>query len=172
MGHNATWKVLEDLMIELRKKGVPIPANILNDLRSAKLMIKISESEGSRGETELKVEEYLGNVEAHLLTEAQKTLNSEIIDAWLRRLDEANFQCETCGETAPKENKFITGVPRDQKWVRVEPNGNLSAEMIKQLAGKSNLSVNPQKDGRLVVYGQQDDLKTFVKKMSTEVAKK
>jgi len=37
---------------------------------------------------------------------------------------------------------------------------------------KSNLMVNPQKDGRLVVYGQQDNLKTFVKKMSTEVAKK
>ncbi len=42
MSHTATWKVLEDLMIELRKKGSTLPLNVINDLRSAKLMIKIS----------------------------------------------------------------------------------------------------------------------------------
>ena len=36
-------------MLELRKKGTAIPPNIINELRSAKLMIKISEAEGSRG---------------------------------------------------------------------------------------------------------------------------
>ena len=51
-----------------------MPPNVLNDLRSAKLMIKISESEGSRGDAEQKVEEYLGNVESSLINEAQKTL--------------------------------------------------------------------------------------------------
>ena len=37
-------------MVELRRKGVAIPSNVINDLRSAKLMITISEAEGSRGE--------------------------------------------------------------------------------------------------------------------------
>ena len=64
MGHTSSWKVLEDLMIELRKKGVTISPDVINDLRSAKLMIKISEAERSRGEATQKVEEYLGNVES------------------------------------------------------------------------------------------------------------
>ena len=67
MSHTATWKVLEDLMMELKKKGVTISPNVINDFRSAKLMIKISESEGSRGDAEPKVEEYLGNVESYLI---------------------------------------------------------------------------------------------------------
>ena len=169
MGHNmATWKLLEDMMIQLRKKGVNIPANIVNDLRSAKLMIKLTCMDGSRGEAVQKAEEYLANVEAYLVTEAQKTLGSEQVDQWLRRLEEAN--AEICEETK-EENKFITGVPRDQKWIRVEPINNLPTERIKQIAKEHNLQVNPQNDGRLVVYGQPEDIKEFLKKMTIEAAK-
>jgi hypothetical protein len=169
MSHTATWKVLEDLMIELRKKGVTMPPDVINDLRSAKLMIKISEAEGSRGDATQKVEEYLGNVESCLITEAQKVLSPETVDQWLRRLEEASV--EIC-EAQVDENKFITGVPRDQKWVRVEPVGKLPTERIQQIAKESNLSVNPQKDGRLVVYGQPDCIKEFLKKMTAETIKK
>jgi len=170
MSHTATWKVLEDLMIELRKKGVTVPPEVLTDLKSAKLMIKISEAEGSRGEASQKVEEYLGTVESYLITEAQKVLSPETVDRWLVRLEEANV--ETCEEQAAEENKFITGVPRDQKWVRVEPVGNLPTERIQQLAKESNLSVNPQKDGRLLVYGQPECIQGFLKKMTAEAVKK
>jgi hypothetical protein len=169
MSHTATWKVLEDLMLELRKKGAAIPPNVINDLRSAKLMIKISEVEGSRGEASQKVEEYLGNVDSYLITEAQKVLSPEAVDQWLRRLEEAN--AETCEEKM-EENKFITGVPRDQKWVRVEPVGKLPTERIQQIAKESNLSVNRQKDGRIVVYGQSECIKEFLKKMTAEAIKK
>jgi hypothetical protein len=169
MSHTATWKVLEDMMVELRRKGVAIPSNVINDLRSAKLMIKISEAEGSRGEASQKVEEYLGSVESYLVTEAQKAWRLETVDQWLRRLEEAN--AETCEEKM-EENKFITGVPRDQKWVRVEPVGNLPTERIHRIAKESNLSVNPQKDGRLVVYGQPECIKEFLKKMTAEAIKK
>ena len=41
MGHTANWKVLEDLMIELRKNGVAISPEVLTDLKSAKLMITL-----------------------------------------------------------------------------------------------------------------------------------
>jgi len=39
------WKTLEDLLIELRKKTVQIPINILEDLRAAKSMIELSSNE-------------------------------------------------------------------------------------------------------------------------------
>ena len=156
-------------MLELKKKGVVIPPNVINNLRSAKLMIKISESEDSTGDVSQKVDEYLGSVESYLVSEAQKTLDSQVVDLWLRRLEEA--YAETCVEKT-EEKKFVTGVPRDQKWVRVEPNGNLGCQIIEQMAKESNLVTTTQKDGRIVVYGQPDGIKTFLKKMTAEASKK
>ncbi len=170
MSYSAKWKVLESMMIELQKKGVRTTPEFLNDLRSAKLMIKISQSEGSKGDANLKLEEYLANVESYLVTQAQGVLSSDAIDEWLRRLDESNLQiCEIGPES---ENKFITGVPRDQKWIRVEPMPNLNSERLKQIAKENNLSADLQKDGRLVVYGQQEGIKGFLKKMAEESSKK
>jgi len=169
MSRTLVWEVLEDLLMELRKKGVNISPDVVNDLRSAKLMIKISEVEGSRGDAEQKVEEYLGKVEAYIINEAQKTFGSEVVDQWLRRLEEANAEIS---EVEIEENKFVTGVPRDQKWVRVEPYANFTSERVKQMAEESNLSVNLQKDGHLLVHGQPEGIKEFLKKMTAEATKK
>jgi hypothetical protein len=134
MGYEAVWKILEEIVIELRKKGLATPQRVMNDLKSAKVYIKImNASEKDRGETAPKIEQYLGSVEAYLITEAQKTFAPKKIDDWLKRLDEASYgTCQTCiepKETRKKEEaKFITGVPRDQKWIRVEPLASLSVE--------------------------------------------
>ena len=171
MGHNmASWKLLEDMMLKLKKKGIAIPVNIMEDLRAAKSMIKLSCMENSQGDAMQKAEEYTANVEAYLVTEAQKTMGSEVVDQWLRSLEEAN--AEICEEPKKEESKFVTGVPRDQKWVRVEPIENLSTERIRQIAKEQNLQADPQEDGRLVVYGQPSDIKEFVKKMSLEMSGK
>jgi hypothetical protein len=169
MSHAATWKILEDLMIDLKKKGVTISPTVINDLRSAKLMIKISESAGSTGDISLKVEEYLRTVESNLINEAQKNFGAEVVDKWLRRLEDAAIENS---EEKAEENIFITNVPRDQKWVRIEPINNLPTERIEQIAEESHLSVNPQKDGRLVVYGQQEGIREFLKKLTAEANKK
>jgi len=169
MSHAATWKILEDLFIELKKKGVTVKPNVINELRSAKLMIKISESASCTGEVPQKVEEYLRNAESYLINEAQITLGSEMVNLWLKRLDDATSET---GEEKTEENKFITNVPRDQKWVRVEPTSNLSTKRIQQIANESSLLVNTQKDGRLVVYGQPESLKGFLKKMTAETNRK
>lgn len=170
MGHNmASWKLLEDMLLVLKKKGAAIPANIMEDLRAAKSMIKLSCMENSQGDAMQKAEEYTANVEAYLVTEAQKIISSEAVDQWLRRLEEAN--AEICEDPKKEESKFVTGVPRDQKWVRVEPINNLSTERIQQIAKEQKLQVNQQKDGRLVVYGQPEDIKVFFKKMTLETVK-
>jgi hypothetical protein len=170
MSYTAKWKILESMMIELQKNGVVTPPDIMTDLRSAKLMIKISQSEGSKGDSMLKLEEYFANVESYLITEAQKVLSSDFVDEWLRRLDEASMQ--TCEITPEAEDKFITGVPRDQKWIRIEPMANLNSERLQQIAKETKLSADLQKDGRLVVYGQQDNIKAFLRKMTEESSKK
>jgi hypothetical protein len=169
MGHNiATWKLLEEMLIELTKKGVNLPSDVMEDLRAAKSMINLSCMQGG-GDAIQKAEEYTANVEAYLINEAQKIFGSETADQWLRRLEEANT--EVCDETKT-ENNFVTGVPRDQKWVRVEPIEPLSTERILQLAKEWKLQVKSQNDGRLIVYGQNEDIKMFLKKMTAEAAVK
>ena len=167
MGYTAKWKILEDLMIEVKKKGLETPANVINDLRSAKLMIKITDAGEGGGDSTMKLEELLGNVESELVTEAQSVLSPQEVDEWLRRLDEASLP--TCEVKGKRENTFVTGVPRDQKWIRIEPMPNLPATKLALIAKESSLQVNPQKDGRLVVYGQQESITAFLKKM-TEAA--
>jgi len=169
MGYLAMWKVLEEIITEFRKKQLSIPEKVMNDLKAAKTMIQIVNADSGHGENNLKIEEYLGSVEAYLVTEAQKHFAPEHIDQWLKRLEIAN--CEICEENA-EETRFIAGVPRDQKWIRIEPLANLPVEKLKQLAKETNLSTSIQKDGRMLVYGQAEDLKEFVKKMTKETNKK
>ena len=168
MGYLAMWKVLEEIITEFRKKQLPIPERVMNDLKAAKTMIKIVNADSGHGENSLKIEEYLGSVEAYLVTEAQKHFATEHIDNWLKRVEQAN--CETCEENT-EETRFIAGVPRDQKWIRVEPLTSLPIEKLNQLAKETNLSISIQEDGRMLDYGKAEDLKEFVKKMTTETNK-
>ena len=169
MGHNiATWKLLEELLIELKKKGVNVPSDVMEDLRAAKSMIKLSCRQGG-GDAIQKAEEYIAKVEAYLINEAQKIFDSETADQWLRSLEDAN--AEVCDEVKA-ESTLVTGIPRDQKWVRVEPIETLPTDRILQMAKEQKLQVKSQNDGRLLVYGQNDDIKIFLKKMTAEVAVK
>jgi hypothetical protein len=170
MGRNMTsWKLLEDMMLELKKAGIEVPPKVIEDLRGAKSMLKLACTEGSHGDAVQKAEEYLANVEAYVVTEGQNVFGEEKVDGWLRQLEEANI--EVCAEPRRAEDKFVTGVPRDQKWVRVEPLGEWTKEKIVHLAQENNLQVKPQTDGKLVVYGQPENLKAFVKKMAAQKTK-
>ncbi len=171
MGHTmAAWKTLEDLLIELRKKDVQIPANIMEDLRAARSMIELLCSEGTHGEAVTKAEQYTANVETYLIGQAQEVLEPTEVDEWFKRLEAANMQVETEEELA--EDKLVVGVPRNQKWIRIETDSKLPAEYVLKLAGERNLAVNKQADGRLVVYGQPGDVKAFVKQVAAETAPK
>lgn len=166
----AAWKTLEDFLIELRKKDVQVPYDILRDLRAARVMIELSCSEGTHEEAAQKAEEYSANVEAFLVNEAQKALKPQAVDEWLKRLEQANTQTDE--EEGAVEGNFVTGVPRGQKWIRVEPDSNLPEQYVLKLAGERNLTVNKQSDGRLVVFGQPGDVKAFVKQVAAETAPK
>ena len=174
MGYSETWKILEEIIIELRKKGFTTPETVMSDLKSAKTMIRlIDAAEEGRSEIGPKIEQYLASVEAYLVTEAQKCFPSERIDEWLRRLQGSS--CEVCGQpeskTAEKDSRFVSGLPRDQKWVRVTPITSLPSEKLKQLAEESNLSVKPEKDSHVIVYGKAEDIKDFIKKMTKQASK-
>jgi hypothetical protein len=61
----------------------------------------------------------------------------------------------------------VPGLPRGQKWVRVQITEDTSEKEIKQLAEETGLSSKLQDDGYMLVYGEDEKLKLFLKK-STE----
>lgn len=167
MGYLAVWKVLDEMIMELRQRGLVIPDQVMSDLKSALVTIKIGEVDASVGETAPTIEEYLGKVESFLVTEAQKRFETKYVDEWLRRLDEASYEtCDTCEDEEP-EPRFVAGVPRDQKWLRVEPKDELTFEKLTQFAEKTGLSTRPEEDGHLLVYGKAEAVKEFVNEMTT-----
>jgi len=170
MSYSARWKILEGMIVEFRKKGLEVSQAILNDLKSAKVMITIMNAEDKDlGETAPKIDEYLGSVEAYLVTEGQKAFPPEKVDEWLRRLEEAS--CEICVTEAKKESRFVSGLPRDQKWIRVQPLTSLPMEKLKTLAEETRLSYRVEDDGHLIVYGNAEDIKQFIKKMTEQTNK-
>jgi hypothetical protein len=166
----AAWKALEDLLIALKKKGVKIPANVVEDLRAARSMIELGCSESMHEEAVTKAEQYTANVETFLIGQAQEVLEPKEVDEWFKRLEAANQKTECEESETVEERKFVVGVPRGQKWIRIETDSKLPAEYVLRLAGERNLAVNKQADGRLVVYGQPGDVKAFVKQVAAETA--
>ena len=164
MDYFSSWKVLEEMIAEFRKKGITIPAEAMNDLKSAKTLINVLKADTSHSDTIQKIEEYLFNVESYLASEGQKAFGTKYIEEWLKRLDEAGKKPSEKEE----ETRFIPGIPRDQKWIRVKPTNELSVQKLKKMAKDSELAFNVQKDGYLIVYGEDERIKEFVKKMATK----
>jgi hypothetical protein len=165
MGYLAAWKVLEEMILEFRKRGITIPVEVMDNLKSARTMIKILKADPSRGETMQKIEEYFSNVESYMISEGQKKFGVEYVDKWLKKLDEASLRFPDLEE---EETRFVPGLPREQKWIRVKPSAELPMEKLKLLAKELNLSCELQRDGYLLVYGEDECLKEFVKKMATK----
>ncbi len=169
-------KVLEQVIVELKKKNVDIPASVLSDLKSARSLIGVEK--GGRSETEPKIDEYLSNVEIFVMSEANKQFSAEKVEGWIVALNASSCctcTCETCTvqeEEGKREDRFVTGVPRDQKWVRVQPIEGLDAEKIVQMATQAGLSAKREANQNVVVYGQPEAVKGFIRNVTTLFGKK
>jgi hypothetical protein len=163
MGYSSAWQVLENMIADFRKRGINVPEEAMTNLKSAKTMIKILKADPSRGETLQKIEEYLGNVESYLVSEGQKAFGDEYVKEWLKRLEEANRKVDE-----EEETRFVAGLPRKGKWVRVKPSAELTLEKLKKSAKELSLSYDIQNDGYFLVYGADECIKEFVKKIAAE----
>jgi len=164
MGHLSVWKVLDQMIADLRKGNVPIPDKIMNDLKSAKTVLNTPKTPSDTGEALTKIDAYLANVESCLVSEGEKRFGKQYSDEWLKKLDKASREAN---EEEERE-RFVHGLPREHKWVRIKSSNDLPIEKLKNLANESNVSCRRQKDDYLLVYGKDEHIKDFVKKMTTE----
>ena len=162
MGYLAVWKVLEKMILNLKRRGVSVPAYVLNDLKTAKTLINILRADPSRLETSQKIEEQLQNLEAFLISKGQEKIGDNYVNEWMKYLEEAYTQ----PDEEVEEVRFIPGTPKEQKWIRIKPSEDMPSDIIETLAGELGLLVEKQKDGCLLVYGENGLVKDFVKMMA------
>jgi len=170
MGHDALWKALADLITEFRRRGESIPSDVMEDLRAAKTMIQVLRADPSRVENVPSIELYLGNVESYLIFEAQKKFGSEFAEKWMQKVREAR-ETKAAGEKPEPSSKFVPGLPRGQKWVRVQVSKETPEREIRKLAEEAGLSFRVQSDGYMLVYGKDEKLKLFVKKAAEKLSR-
>lgn len=166
MGYEEAWKVLADLITELRKSGETIPTHVMNDLRSAKTMIQILKADPTHLENLPRIETYLENVESSLIFMAQEKFGSGYAEQWMKKLEEARRAPEEEKETVPR---FVPGLPRGKYWVRVQVSEDMPKNDVKRLAKENKLSSKMQKNGYMLVYGDVEKVKLFVKKMAEKL---
>ncbi len=161
MTYEEAWKVLADLLTDLRKKGETIPAYVMNDLRSAKTMIQILKADPTHIENLPRIEAYMGNVESYLIFVAQDKFGLGYVEQWMRKLEAARR--EISEEKAKATLKFVPGLPKGKHWVRIQVSKDAPKKDLERLATKNKLSYKMQKNGYILVYGESEKIKIFVK---------
>ena len=163
MGYEEVWRTLADLLTELREKDKAIPADAMNDLHSAKTMIQILKADPTHTENIPRIETYLENVEFHLISAAQEIFGTEYVERWMKKLEEARKKVYEKEKAAPR---FVPGVPRGKRWVRVKISKETPQKDVEILAEENRLSCKVQEDGYVLVYGKNENIKSFVKRLA------
>ncbi|MEM2960023.1 MAG: DUF2096 family protein [Candidatus Bathyarchaeia archaeon] len=163
MNWEARWKILADVITELYRVGETVPPNILNDLRSAKVMIEVLKVDRSHPDNLTRLEEYLNNVESYVLSAAGRRFGEKYANDILRKLEieTGEFGTET-------QIRFYPSLPKGEKWIRVQVTNEAPLEVIERLARESGLKIRVERDGYVLVYGGENEIKVFVSKL-TEV---
>jgi hypothetical protein len=168
MGHEEVWKTLNDLIIEFRKKGEVIPPEVMEDLRAAKTLMHVLRADPTKTENVPVIETYLGNVESHLIFAAQTIFGSEFANYWMKKLQDAREKPEA-EAPAVAASRFVPGLPKGQRWVRVQISNETPREEIEELVQKSGLACKLQDDGYMLVYGEREKLKDFIKRTAARL---
>jgi hypothetical protein len=165
MSYEEKWKVLADLLAELQEKGETIPADVINDLRSAKTMIQVLKADTRHTENISRIETYLRSVESYAIYTIEKQ-GTENVEELLKKLKAP--KTATNNEERGAASGFVSRVPRDKKWVRVQISEEIPQEVMKKLVKEKGLFYRMQKDGRMLVYGDEENIKSLVKEMAEQ----
>ncbi|MEM0010861.1 MAG: DUF2096 family protein [Candidatus Bathyarchaeia archaeon] len=165
MSWEARWKILSDAIVDLCRRGERIPQNVVNDLRSAKVMLGVVRADRARPENIARLEEYLSNVESYVLSAAKNVFGEDYVNNILRRLCELERE----GFMLEEPTRFRPGLPREEKWVRIQVTEMTPLDFIRDVAGELNLKFRVEEDGYVLIYGAEENVKALIKKISERI---
>ncbi|MBT8171682.1 DUF2096 domain-containing protein [Candidatus Bathyarchaeota archaeon] len=164
MSYEKKWNILANFLTELKKNGKKIPANVVKDLRSAKTIIQVRKVDPTHRETISRIDKYLRNVESYCIFAAEK-LGTDIAEKWLEKLEEIKIDNNKIKQKSPR---FIQGIPKNMKWLRVKTSEDTPQEKVKKLVKENNLFYKKQENGYILVYGNEKCFNSFVESMTEQ----
>lgn len=170
MDYTKLWKVLEALYNELIKRGVILPREFMDDLKSAKTLINIYKVDTSTVNVATEIEVYLEKIESTLLYLAESDIGKEYAEKWLQRVYEARREGLTTKTTRP--SKFVAGVPKNEHWIRIKTSDLISNQELEALLEKYKLSSKSQKDEYRLIHGSEKNVQNFLKEIGKKIRKK
>jgi len=168
MNYKSVWRLLERLMVELRAKGIAIPREAVDDLKSAKTLTSIYKTESTSANVASDIAFYLEKVEPSLLSLAESQIGQEYAEEWQNRIDKARREAP---EEAAVSSRFVPGIAKGEHWIRIKTSNLIADSDLAESAKKLNLSCKQQDDGYLLVYGSRENVKTLIREVSTKIRK-
>jgi hypothetical protein len=163
LGYDEWWKTLESLIAEFRKRNVAIPDEAMTSLKSAKTLINVYKADSSRVESIPDIENCLLDVESTLINMVKERLGQDAMERWMEKLEKARKERPKVEAAAAR---FIPGLPKDKHWIRVLLSDDILKEDVEKIADALGLSRRVQDDGFLLVYGDKEKVRSFIKKMA------
>jgi len=161
-------KALDELMLELLEKGIQIPSYITDDLKSGRSLAGILSRQSCEGDTSAKTMSILEKVEMNLLSLAESTGGRDNAEKWQQKIDSAlnSDDGDCCSAPLPSApaSRYNSGVPRGEYWIRfMESELSPYSHELEGLFDSFGLKALPQDDGYLVIYGNKDNVTSFLK---------
>jgi hypothetical protein len=169
MNFENACRKLDELMVDLIKKGVAIPDQVIDDLKSTRTLINIYKSDPVEIDRTMETTPLLKKAEFSLMFLADTRIGKEYADEWQNKIDIA-YQTED-GRPASRAG-YVPGVPKGESWFRIAAS-ELSAmgQDLEELLGRLHLSSEPQTDGYLLIHGGKGDIMSFLKEVRQKVGK-
>lgn len=174
MGYLDAWKILDEMIADFREKGGIVPPETMVELKSAKTLISILEADSDCVGIRERIEKCLFNAESYIMSKGQMMLGIEYVDKWSNRLNQASKKPADEGkgaQIADNRQNLPSGLPRGPNWVRISLLPELQIDKLRELADESQVSCILQDNDGLLVYGEKDQLKGFIKKVALTEAK-
>ena len=165
MSYERKWKLLADLLTKLQENGEKIPADVLNDLRSAKTMIQVLKADPTHIESISRIDTYLRTVEAYTIFTMEKKRKGNV-EEWLKKLKEQ--ERVEINEKVEKNSTFVTRVPRNKNWIRIQISEDIPREEMKELVEENGLSYRLEQNGYILVHGDKENMKLLVKRLAEQ----
>ncbi|SEL24505.1 hypothetical protein SAMN05216439_0221 [Methanobrevibacter gottschalkii] len=162
------WLVLQNLIIDLTKKGYEIPNGINPEMGLIRSSISSYKRDPSHPELInglAKAEMALNNIQGTLLTIAEEE-GENYVDYWLDLLKQV-MKGEELFEFARSRSKFLVNTPPGLTTGKINLKVPLAEERVQEIAEWNGLIIEFEDDMTVQLHGDQEDLKTGLKEMGS-----
>jgi hypothetical protein len=169
MDYLALWKVFEELITELKKKGVSITDQTMKKLRGSRATINIYTADPSYQQTSADLMSQLTELEMELMTLAEQKVGPEFSNEWMEKITEAR---EAEPSTPALDKGFPRGVPRSDYWIRLTVGDAIPIDELQEMAAKHKISIKEESSDQVIVHGEKSKIKQLVKMMTEKQREK